>query len=258
MSHPNLITTYRDAPLQPGWNHLLQDDAETGLEFAVYRLRAGEQVVFGDPDSEVAVLVVTGAGRMMLDGRGHPFDRPDWRHHQPTTAHLPAGTTVTVAADRTSDLAVVQTTNPRQFPAKVYTAAEVQVEHRGRGQLAEACYRLVKLVFDRTVAPENARLVIGEVINFAGRWSSYPPHHHAQPEIYYYRFSPEHGYGHGELGEEVLKIKQHDLLKITGGRDHSQTSAPGFDMYYLWAIRHGDDAPYTGFEFTPPYDALLT
>ena len=80
---------------------------------------------------------------------------------------------------------------------------------------------------------------------------------HAQPEIYYYRFAPEHGYGHAELGEDVMKIKQHDLLRITGARDHSQTAAPGFDMYYLWAVRHLDDNPYTGFEYTKPYDTLL-
>lgn len=257
MNHPNLITTYRTAALQPGWNHYLQGDAETGLDFAVYRLNAGDRAAFTDAEREMAVLVVSGRGTMTVNGAHATFDRPDWKDHHPTTAHLCAGAALSVEAATDTELAVVQTGNPLPFPPNIYAAADVDVEHRGKGQLDDACYRLVKLVFDRTIAPENARLVIGEVVNFAGRWSSYPPHHHRQPEIYYYRFSPAHGYGHGELGDEVFKIRQHDLMKITGARDHSQTSAPGFDMYYLWAIRHGDDDPYTGFEYSPPYDTLL-
>jgi 5-deoxy-glucuronate isomerase len=91
---------------------------------------------------------------------------------------------------------------------------------------------------------------VGEVVSLPGRWSSYPPHHHAQPEIYYYRFDPPQGYGHAELGDEVFKVHQHDLLRITAGNDHAQAAAPGYHMYYLWAIRHLDGNPYTGFEYT--------
>lgn len=257
MGNADLITAYRDAGLQAGWNAYLQGDADTGLDFAIYRCRADEEITFSDPERETAVVVVSGAGRMTVGNRMESFERPDWFDYNPTTAHVPAGEFVVAEADAPTDLAVVRTVNARTFEPKIYTAAEVDVEHRGKGQLDDACYRLVKLVFDATIAPENARLVIGEVITFAGRWSSYPPHHHRQPEVYYYRFAPEHGYGHGELGDEVLKIKQHDLLKITRERDHAQAAAPGFNMYYLWAIRHGDGDPYTGFEYTKPYDDLL-
>ena len=56
---------------------------------------------------------------------------------------------------------------------------------------------------------------------FAGGQSSYPPHHHPQPEIYHYRFTEPQGYGHAEYG-----------------------------MYYSWVIRHLPDNPYTVPEFT--------
>ena len=113
------------------------------------------------------------------------------------------------------------------------------------------------MAFDRTIAPPQSKLVIGEVLNFPGKWSSYPPHHHSQTEIYYYEFSPQWGYGHGELGEDVYKIRHGDILPITDNRVHSQTSAPGFHMYYLWSIRHPDENPYDGFTYIKPFEKML-
>ena len=134
---------------------------------------------------------------------------------------------------------------------------DVENEHRGKGQLDDTSYRIVRCVFDRRTAPPEARLVLGDVVTFPGRWSSYPPHHHPQGELYYYRFEPDWGYGHGELGEDVYKLYHNDLLRITGLRDHAQTAAPGFHMYYVWTIRHDTGNPYTGFEFTKPFETLL-
>jgi 5-deoxy-glucuronate isomerase len=91
------------------------------------------------------------------------------------------------------------------------------------------------------------------VITYPGRWSSYPPHHHPQPELYYYRFDRPQGYGHAECGDEVYKVREHDVLRIPGGRDHAQCAAPGYHMYYLWTIRHLEGARYAGFETTPDH-----
>ena len=114
----------------------------------------------------------------------------------------------------------------------------------------------MRLVFDRRTRPES-KLVLGEVLNYPGRWSSYPPHHHAQPEIYHYRFTLPQGYGHAELGERVYKVRQHDTLRIPAGHDHAQVAAPGYGMYYLWIVRHLDGNPYKGFEHTPEHTWLL-
>ena len=40
-------------------------------------------------------------------------------------------------------------------------------------------------------------MVLGEVLNLPGKWSSYPPHHHPQPEVYFYRFDYPDGFGAG-------------------------------------------------------------
>ena len=101
-----------------------------------------------------------------------------------------------------------------------------------------------------TTSPKDVELVLGEVVTLPGRWSSYPPHHHPQPEIYHYRFTEPQGYGHAELGETVLKVRHGDTVKIADGFDHAQAAAPGYGMYYAWVIRHLPGNPYTVPEFT--------
>ena len=123
-------------------------------------------------------------------------------------------------------------------------------EPRGRGQVGGRALRYVRTIFDRTNSPPEVELVLGEVVTFPGGWSSYPPHHHPQHEIYHYRFTEPQGYGHAELGEEVVKVKQYDTIKIPAGLDHAQCAAPGYGMYYSWVIRHLPDKPYTVPEFT--------
>ena len=72
-------------------------------------------------------------------------------------------------------------------------------------------------------------------------WSSFPPHSHVEPEIYFYKFLPENGYGFGEFGDEAYKIKHNDLTGMPDEKTHSQCVAPGYAEYYLWVIRLQDD-----------------
>ncbi|MDP8243061.1 MAG: 5-deoxy-glucuronate isomerase [Candidatus Hinthialibacter antarcticus] len=254
----DLLAPYRNKPLNTGWNLFQENDSDTQLDFGIFVMEPGQSQSFAYDAQESAILVLNGNGEVITKKNRAAFDRTSWIEQAPTSVHSPAGEEVTVKASNRTELAIIKTQNSKSFPQKIYLPDEVENEHRGKGMLDDASYRIVRCVFDRRNAPPEANLVLGEVVNFPGRWSSYPPHHHTQPELYYYRFEPDWGYGHGELGEEVFKIKNHDLLRITGERDHSQASAPGFHMYYLWTICHLPDEPYTGFEFTPPFESLLS
>ena len=72
-------------------------------------------------------------------------------------------------------------------------------------------------------------MVLGEVLNFPGKWSSYPPHHHPQPEVYFYRFDYPHGFGAGFANGEIYQTGHNGLAVINHGF-HSQTAAPGYAM----------------------------
>ncbi|HOJ60638.1 MAG TPA: 5-deoxy-glucuronate isomerase [bacterium] len=244
-------------PLRAGWNPLVEDDPEVQMVLGIQCLGGEESVPFYSTSEETALLLLEGRGTVEIEGRLIPYQRDSWIEENPLAVHAPRGVPVAVHAETASEFAVIRTPNPEAFDPRVYLPADIGIDHRGKGILDDACYRIVRTVFDRSNAPEAARLVLGEVVNFPGRWSSYPPHHHPQPELYYYRFAPEWGYGHGEVGEAVYKLRQHDVTRITDNRDHSQTAAPGIYMYYLWTIRHLPGHPYTGWEYTKPFETLL-
>ena len=232
-----------------------EQEPQVGLTFGVWRMAPGTGATLVSRDSETAAVVFSGSGTLAANGHVVAFARPDWLETAPTVLHCCAGDSIeaTNHGDQVAEVFVVQTPNPTRFASRFYRPGDVQIEHRGQGILQETCHRIVRLVFDDSNGPPESKLVLGEVVNFAGRWSSYPPHSHPQPEIYYYRFSPANGYGHGELGDEVFKIQSGDLLAITQNRSHCQVSAPGYNMYYLWAVRHLEGNRYKGFEFDPQH-----
>ncbi|MDR2618628.1 MAG: 5-deoxy-glucuronate isomerase, partial [Treponema sp.] len=141
------------------------------------------------------------------------------------------------------------TENSRSFEPKLFTPLECRSEFRGEGTMRETSTRIVRTIFDYTNRPES-NLVIGEVIGVPGKWSSYPPHHHPQPEIYHYRFLPSQGFGLTAIGNTPYIIRDKDTILIRDGEDHPQVTAPGYAMWYLWVIRHLEGLPYG-----PQYEA---
>jgi 5-deoxy-glucuronate isomerase len=253
----SLITQFREKDFNTGFNHYEGVFEKTGIYFDILLMNENNKTEICDTENGTAIVIINGTGNIEYEDSKIFFKRDNWIEHDPTVVHLSANESAIISATTTTKAAVVKTPNSNAFKGRIYTPADIETEHRGKDQLDNTCYRLVRLAFDRTIAPPQSKLVIGEVLNFPGKWSSYPPHHHSQPEIYYYEFSPQWGYGHGELGEDVYKIRQSDILPITDSRVHSQTSAPGFHMYYLWCIRHPDENPYDGFTYIKPFEKML-
>lgn len=219
------------------------------IDFGLFTFVAGDFHTETHPLESVWVLL-RGSADVEFPGLRATVSRPGIFDTPPTAVHLGPRTPVTIRTQAAgSEWAVVRVANERSFPPRLYRPSDLQPEYRGAGLVQNAALRNVRLIFDRTTRPES-NLVLGEVINFPGRWSSYPPHHHDQPEIYHYRFTEPTGYGHAELGDDVVKVRDGDTVVIPPGLDHAQVSAPGYGMYYLWMIRHLPGNPYTGFTFT--------
>lgn len=232
--------------LNKGYNVLTEMGglrAEALMDNAILKLPAGEREV-EEQALERAYLLTYGEIRLSWDGESRVIARENCFDFKPWVLHVPAGVRVELeglAAD--SEICVSRTDNSRRFPAKLYAPEDCREERRGAGTMNECSTRLVRTVFDKSNAPE-ANLVVGEVVGFPGRWSSYPPHHHPQPELYYYKLCPPYGYAHGECGEEVFKLYENDAILIGEGEVHAQAAAPGYALWYLWVIRHLDGNPY--------------
>jgi len=217
----------------------------TGIAFSILRLKEGETHSFQSP-MEAALLLMDGK----IEVLGKKMERNSLFDDPPSAVHVCRETQFQVKAITNAEIAIFETENEKTFPQTLYMPLDTENEHRGKGLVGDASLRYVRTIFDGTNSHPDAKLVLGEVVNFPGKWSSYPPHHHPQPEIYHYRFTDPRGYGHAELGDEVFKVRPFDTIKILDELDHAQCSAPGYGMYYIWTIRHLPDNKYIVPEFT--------
>jgi 5-deoxy-glucuronate isomerase len=247
-----MLRIRQNGPFAYGYNPITgmgEVDDNTMMDFGILRLAKSQVECLLEPEKECAILLTQGEITLQWCGQEKTIKRCSCFDENPWVLHVPKNVEVKVVgvADD-SELSITKTTHEGTFAPKLYTPEECQSEERGKGTLQEAATRIVRTVFDYANAPYS-NLVVGEVIDFPGKWSSYPPHHHPQPEIYFYKFYPEQGYGFCELGEDVVKIKCNDTVKILHDATHPQTTAPGYAMYYLWLIRHMDGNPYKSPEY---------
>jgi len=217
-------------------------NADMLQDFSIVSLGAGRRLESGMP-RERAWLLMTGAVRFSWGSSSAVAERHSLLNEQPWVLHVPASEQVVVEATTDAELSFHATGNEGSFPPRLYAPEECRSELRGAGTMRETSTRIVRTVFDGTNAPA-ANLVLGEVVSLPGRWSSFPPHHHPQPEIYHYRFLPANGFGFATVGDEAHVVRSGDTTLIREGQVHPQAAAPGYAMWYLWVIRHLDGRRY--------------
>lgn len=230
---------------------------DTGIHFGILKLKSGEEKTITS-DLESAYLLIQGKCILRHDNVTAEVNRQSCFDEDPVAIHFAAQQTIHIKAITDCEFAVSQVENHQTFATKIFdTTNMLESESRGKDLLHDTAYRIVRTIFDIRNRPES-KLVLGEVVNAPGRWSSYPPHHHAQPEIYHYRFTEPQGYGHAECGDDIFKVRQFDTYKILQEKDHAQTAAPGYGMYYIWVIRHLEDKPYGAPEFAEEHNWTRT
>lgn len=236
-----------NGPLQKGYNQMVSADENPemmGMEFGVYVMEQGDSIRFAFPQ-EVVYNLLSGEVRLQWGSSGDAevVRRSDCFHEGAILLHVPQNTEVSIdCLSGRTEIAIVRTANPRAFSPKLMRPEDCLCpnEERGAGQMNDMSTRLVRTFFDRSSCPET-NFFIGEVVHFPGKWSSYPPHQHVEPELYYYKFLPENGYGLAEYGDDAFKVKNNDLTGMPENVTHSQCAAPGYAEYYLWCIRLRED-----------------
>lgn len=219
---------------------------EALMGFEVLKAPAGEafRLEYG---KECALLLLEGKAELGWDGRNVVVERISSFHDAPYCLCVPKGVGILVKGlEGGAQFAVVTAENEKVFDPMLYTPNDIKTENRGEGTLNECSTRIFRIIRSRKDCP-HTNLFFGEVINMPGKWSSYPPHSHMEPEIYYYHsFLPsgKGGFGFAQEGQKAHIVQAGDALLVTEGDAHAQAAAPGYAMYYIWLMRDFDEKPF--------------
>jgi 5-deoxy-glucuronate isomerase len=224
---------------------------DTGLDV----VPSGESRQYESDKNETALLLLTGALTIRTQTGKYEARRSNIFTERPYCLHVSRGVKVELRADEPSELLIISTTNDRIFPEVWYTPDKVEDRFLGEGLWDGCAKRLIRDILTYDNAPYS-NLVVGEIINLPGRWSSYAPHWHRQPELYYYRFDKPQGFGACFMGDNTYTIRDNSFAAIPGGLCHPQVSAPGYAMYYAWIIRHLDNDPWNERIMDPAHEWL--
>ncbi len=239
-----------------GMKLVSEEDSDMMMDIRVYRMKKGESLSFTDEKDETAILLTEGMVTYEWEGKKEQASRKNVFEEPPYCLHMCKNKKAVITADGDSEIIVQKTAHDKEFETKFYTPAENKIELMGATQWEGTAKREVLTVFDYQNAPYS-NMVMGEVITKAGRWSSYIPHSHRQPEVYYYKFEKPQGFGAAFIGDDVFKSRDGSCVRIPGGLTHPMTAAPGYNMYYCWMIRHLPNDPWTTRDNDPEHTWLL-
>ena len=233
----------QNANLKQGYNHYIDssvDDMGTQMDVGLLVMEKGDTFIFEESQKEIAILLFSGKVTYQWNGETVDAVRPDCFHHEAYCLLASKGTKITLTAQEHSELYIQKTVNDTQYTPVMYTPETIQTQHAGaNGELLGCMRREIKTFFDYDNAP-----------------FSNPPHHHPQPEVYFYRFDYPDGFGAGFANGEIYQTGHNGLAVITSGF-HSQTAAPGYAMCYAWGIRHLEGDPWKKTRIDDPEHAWL-
>ncbi|MCX5773889.1 MAG: 5-deoxy-glucuronate isomerase, partial [Fusobacteria bacterium] len=221
---------------QNGYNLIVSEDSDMNVEFGILAMEKNKKVTVESHENEIVVLLVQGNVEFIIENNSYLAKRSNCFDDLPSALHVPRGCVFEIISAAESECIVVKKRNSKKFPIKFYSTVTIQTGTFGDGILNNTAKRDVRIVFDFFNAPYS-KFVIGELVTYPGRWSSYPPHSHPHPEIYYYRFSKEQGFGCSIIGDEAYVVRDRSVALIKGGENaptHPQVAAPGYAMYYCW------------------------
>lgn len=232
--------------LEPGLNPLVTDQLEF-LRFSILRLSPGErfeealsgwECVLALLSGECEIRAGAGVDGKKLGPRRNVFDDPPWG------VYVPGDGSYEVRASTETELALSYAPWKSARGPLLVTPAEVTVHQRGN----PGYQREVRDIAVDNVAADS--LLAGETVNRPGQWSSYPPHKHDDripgvearlEEVYFYKVNPAQGFGYQRVYTDdrsldlAVTVENDDLVLLPRGY-HPVAAAPGYSVYYFWAL----------------------
>lgn len=223
----------------------------------VYRLKKGEEIEIIEPKMETALLILSGDIEVYYEQNSVSMKRKGIFTELPSCLHVSKDIVLTVKVNADSEILTQSTENDKDFAPRLFTKDDIYKFTSCKGKWEGTAEREVVDIINIKNSPYS-NMVLGEVYAKQGRWWSYIPHHHSQPEVYYYKFERPEGFGACFIGEKAYTIKDASAGLFEGGNTHAQVTAPGYPMYCCWMIRHLPGDPWDNTRTDDPrYSWLL-
>ncbi len=239
-----------------GYNPFVKEDSSMMMDIGLIKLDAGQVYEIKNPTQESVCLLLEGQVEFTWDNQTVTATRHDLFMEKPSVLHVCKNVAVKITAIIDAELILQQATNEVEFVNRYYSPTDSRVETVWKDYFNGCAVRDVVTTVDYSVNPLS-KLVIGEVINHPGKWSSFIPHSHPQPEVYFYRFDAPQGFGAAFEDDDVYKSVDYSYSEIEGGKTHPQVAAPGYAMYFCWMIRHFDGNPWNSRNDDPAHTWLV-
>lgn len=215
------------------------------LYSTIVRMKKGEKKAYCDEVKETLFVLQSGAILFLYENKQSVMRRENVFDDAPVGLHVCKGIKVSIEILEDAEFLCFMTENDKDFVTVEFNTNNVLVVDRGAGQWNDCATRNVRTMVDYSINPKS-NMAFGETVNYPGKWSTFIPHLHVQPELYFYRFNRPEGFGASFYGDEVYKVKDYSYLVVDEYLDHPQVTAPGYAMYYFWIIRHVEGNPWTG------------
>jgi 5-deoxy-glucuronate isomerase len=226
------------------------------ISFQVRYLDEGKEWEFSTAEEELAIVTLSGtytisSNRGSWSGVGRRMTVFEGIAH---TLYLPRHTHGSVTAERAGEFAISRVPSHEEHRPFLVRPEDVTTSIRGGDNATRQINRLIP-----PGAPVE-RLVVVEVYNPAGSWSSFPPHKHDVhrenqqgelieadlEEVYFYKIDKPNGYAlqhvytdpasplhqQGHPIDALVKVSNNEAVIVPEGY-HPVVSPPGYNTYYL-------------------------
>ena len=228
--NPNAELKLHVTPALAGWRY---------LSFSARTLLAGSTHIHATEHTEVAIVPLSGEGRVIVGDQTFMLKRESVFAGKPNVIYIPPNHQIKVEAVSDFEFSLGGAPAEGRYPLRLFGPDEMRSEMRGGG----TALRQVNHILAAPLPAE--RLILFEVYVPGGTWSGWPPHCHdgydGSPyleEVYYYRFTPSYGFGmqrnyrKDEDFDEVFCVRHGEAVLVTKGF-HPTTASPGSNMYFL-------------------------
>jgi 5-deoxy-glucuronate isomerase len=228
---------------QRGYQELFGEGRFKYLHVGFLSLDPGERFPGETGQRELVLVLLSGNCEIRSEGFSASLRRESVFAQRASAVYLPPGVPFLVHALGPSQLALASAPALSGPPPTVISPEAVRIREVGKENWQREVHDIVAMDFPAE------RLLVGETYNPPGNWSSYPPHKHdvdredeetAMEEAYLFRIDPPQGFGlqclysgDGQM-ERVYIVR--DLTAVALSGYHPVVAAPGYRLYYLWAM----------------------